>query len=156
MRLHQRRRQLPIHAGSNLGRRYASDGVRELNPSTADADDPTIRRCIGFAKAMGCNALHVVNLYALRATQPADLWLAQDPVEPDNDRILSETIAAAAHEKRPVIAAWGAHARRDRVQAVCAMPGVERFTALKVTKNGSPGHPLYVHGSSVPQPWALS
>ncbi len=53
-----------------------------LNPSTADehVDDPTIRRCISFAKAAGFAGLYVVNLFAWRATKPADLWAADDPV----------------------------------------------------------------------------
>ncbi len=58
-----------------------------LNPSTADADvdDPTIRRCIGFSKAWGYNALTVVNLFAWRATSPRDLCAVEDPVGPDNE-----------------------------------------------------------------------
>lgn len=57
-----------------------------LNPSTADAlvDDPTIRRCVGFAKSFGCGSLRVVNLYAYRATKPAELWTVDDPVGPAN------------------------------------------------------------------------
>lgn len=51
-----------------------------LNPSTADAvqDDPTIRRCIAFARALGGTGLAVANLYAFRATSPADLWAAAE------------------------------------------------------------------------------
>lgn len=76
-----------------------------LNPSTADADldDPTIRRCIGFARAWGFSAIEVVNLFALRATNPRELGRSADPIGPDNDRHLSE--AGRAAELR--IAAWG-------------------------------------------------
>lgn len=63
-----------------------------LNPSTADADqdDPTIRRCVGFAKALGCGALEVVNLYAYRATNPRDLLRQDERVGPENDYWLRE------------------------------------------------------------------
>lgn len=47
-----------------------------LNPSTADgtADNPTIRRCKGFARDWGYGRLVIVNLYAFRATKPNDMW----------------------------------------------------------------------------------
>jgi hypothetical protein len=85
-----------------------------LNPSTADAtsDDPTIRRCIGFAERFERN-LVVVNLYAFRATHPVALttthaagWV--DIVGPDNDRYLLE----AAGECNLLVAAWGAREPR--------------------------------------------
>ena len=55
-----------------------------LNPSTADhrRDDPTIRRCIGFARDWGYSGLCVANLFAFRATYPRDLFAADDPVAP--------------------------------------------------------------------------
>jgi hypothetical protein len=68
-----------------------------LNPSIADAerDDPTIRRCLGFACAWGYGALTVVNLFALRATCPHTLRRAADPVGPDNDEHLRAALAGA-------------------------------------------------------------
>lgn len=126
-----------------------------LNPSTADAevDDPTIRRCIGFAKALGGTGLAVVNLYALRATQPADLWKSADPVGPANDEHLALFFGMAARHDFPIIAAWGSHAKADRVEAVLRLPGAERLQALHVTKSGAPGHPLYLPASARPAPW---
>ncbi|WP_353192150.1 DUF1643 domain-containing protein [Pandoraea pnomenusa] len=117
-----------------------------LNPSTADAslDDPTVRRCRGFARTWDCNGIVVANLYALRATDPAELWKHGDPVGPLNDLYLREL--AAKHET--VICAWGTNARPDRVQAVREIFGgrMHRLMCLGVTKDGSPRHPLYVRG----------
>src|SRR3990167_7612004 len=63
-----------------------------VNPSTADAtkEDPTVRRCIGFAKDMGATSLTVVNLFAFRSASPKALATMDDPVGPDNDRHIFE------------------------------------------------------------------
>lgn len=115
-----------------------------LNPSTADAsqDDPTIRRCIGFAKRWGFGGIVVVNLYAFRATDPKEMLAAVDPVGPENDRVLADTADGLT-----VVAAWGVNASLERVDAVRAlMPG--RLLALGVTKDGHPRHPLYVRADA--------
>lgn len=126
-----------------------------LNPSTADAelDDPTIRRCVRFAADLGTHGLEVVNLYAFRATDPADMLAAPDPVGPENDRYLAYAARLAAAHKGPLIAAWGANARAERVEHVLRLPHMERLTALSVTKSGAPGHPLYLPATSRPTAW---
>jgi hypothetical protein len=126
-----------------------------LNPSTADAliDDPTIRRCVGFARAAGMGALEVVNLYAYRATQPEDLWLVEDPVGGSNDGVLRRVLKQAADQHQPVVAAWGTNARPDRVEWLLRQPHSDRLSALRVTKGGAPGHPLYLPAACTPQPW---
>lgn len=147
-----------------LGRRWGALDDRGaavfvmLNPSTADAtlDDPTVRRCIGFAKSLGCGGVHVVNLYAYRATRPSDLWKAADPVGPENDEILRGTFRAAHEEMRPIIAAWGANAKPERVQQVVRLAGSAPLSALGVTKDGHPRHPLYLRRDATPEPWSLS
>lgn len=127
-----------------------------LNPSTADAlvDDPTIRRCVGFARALGCTALWVGNLYNYRATKPADLWRAEDPVGGyQANSHLAAALWRAAEADSPVIAAWGAHGKPDRVAEVLALPHADRLTALRVTKSGAPEHPLYLPATARPVPW---
>jgi hypothetical protein len=125
-----------------------------LNPSIADAaiDDPTIRRCIGFARSWGYGALAVVNLYALRSTDPKGLWLADDPVGPDNDMWLTRFATGAEATDAPVVAAWGANARTDRIDAVKALSGMHRLSALGLTKDGQPRHPLYLKADLRPVP----
>lgn len=142
-----------------LGRRWAADGPLAtfimLNPSTADAevDDPTVRRCIAFARSWGMAALHVVNLYAFRATKPADMFAAADPVGPENDRYLTSHAMAACTGGMPLIAAWGANARPDRVAHVLRLPGMVALQALGVTKDGAPRHPLYLRADSERHDW---
>lgn len=118
-----------------------------LNPSTADAarDDPTIRRCVGFARAWGFGAVEVVNLFAWRATDPRELRRARDPVGPDNDR----AILAAAARNQAIIAAWGNHGalgERDRQVAALLAPFGARCLGAR-TSGGAPRHPLYVRAT---------
>lgn len=123
-----------------------------LNPSTADAftEDPTIRRCISFAKREGCGGLIVVNLFALRATDPRALYSHADPVGPLNDGIVYE----AHYQGSPVIAAWGTHgALNGRDRAVCSLLEFCDLMALGVTKDGHPRHPLYVPGDAPLTVW---
>lgn len=121
-----------------------------LNPSTADetADDPTIRRCIAYARAWGYGALCMANLFAYRATQPADMLAQDDPVGPDNDAYLRRLAAEAG----VVVAAWGTHGTHGgRHRAVLDMlPGLHY---LRLTKDGHPGHPLYLPASLRPVAW---
>lgn len=124
-----------------------------LNPSTADAeqDDPTIRRCLGFARALGFDGIRVFNLYAYRATKPVDLWKADEPTggERNND-LLREVLRQAKYQL--VIAAWGANAKPERVAEFMSWPGSEHIRALGLTKAGGPRHPLYLPGDSLPIP----
>ena len=119
-----------------------------LNPSTADAskDDPTIRRCLGFARSHEFNAIEVVNLFAYRATDPKDLKRAGYPVGPDNDQHIAEVAQAAG----AVCLAWGANAQDlERPQIVLPLLrslGVQP-KCLAITSKGHPQHPLMARGS---------
>src|SRR5206468_3458260 len=102
-----------------------------LNPSTADEtqDDPTIRRCMDFARRWGYARLAMVNLYAFRSTDPRVLRDAADPVDPENDDVLSVVFAGSDL----IVAAWGVHAGHDRVSEVMRRPQRPRV-CLGLTK----------------------
>ena len=123
-----------------------------LNPSTADAyqDDPTIRRCVSFSKRWGHNKVVILNLFALRSTDPKALLTHHSPVGPFNDDYLM------AHCRNcGVVLAWGAHkAARDRGKEVIELikPTAHLF-CLGRTKSGAPKHPLYVAGNTQLQEW---
>lgn len=123
-----------------------------LNPSTADEtqDDPTIRRCCGFARDLGYDGIHVVNLYAYRATRPEVLRTVDDPVGPENDIALRCAMQRPGH----IIAAWGANANPERAAEVAAMPGGDRLVCLGTTRAGAPRHPLYLRADAQPEPWS--
>lgn len=132
-----------------------------LNPSTADhtADDPTIRRCIGFAKREGCGGITVVNLYAFRATKPDLLLEADDPIGPMNKHFVDEAITQA--DDAPVVAAWGGWWRkRSRrvggpgfVRLAPESFGRRELMCLGTNADGSPKHPLYVPRDAPLVPW---
>ena len=119
-----------------------------LNPSTADAVkyDPTIRRVIGFARDGGYGSLQVLNLFAIRATDPRSMLTADDPVGPENDKHLRRELALAKEERRFVLAAWGSHGchrARDFHVLHVLVDGIE-WRCLGRTHKGHPKHPLYV------------
>ena len=117
-----------------------------LNPSTADAvkDDPTIRRCSGFAEKNGYSGIVVANLYAYRATKSRQLWAADDPVGPENDYILEQLVQKQAD----IVCAWGGKAKPERVARFAEIVNHHDFQllCLGTTKSGAPRHPLYVKG----------
>lgn len=123
-----------------------------LNPSTATElmNDPTVRRTIGFAMDWGASQLVVTNLFAYRATLPADMMADEDPTGPDNDKHIREQAAQADL----IICAWGndgAHLERAK-HVVRMLEKDERpLHYLKITGSGEPGHPLYLKADMRPQ-----
>ena len=125
-------------------------GFVGLNPSTADAktDDPTLRRCIDFAKRWGCGSLMMVNLFSLRATDPRELLGVDDPIGPRTNLWLR----LAKRESQLIIAAWGnGGALRGRGDTVANLLGDAR--CLGVTATGMPRHPLYCPKNTSPVPF---
>lgn len=123
-----------------------------LNPSTADhrVNDPTITRCIGYARAWGYDGLVVTNCYAWRSTDPKGLKTAADPIGFENDYWISRR----ADEAEIVVCAWGTLAgeRGERV-ADLILAADRQPHYLRLTKDGHPSHPLYLPASLTPQPW---
>jgi hypothetical protein len=126
-----------------------------LNPSTADAftDDSTIRRCTAFANAWGFGGLIVVNLFALRATDPRELRAhGIDAIGPGNDEFIRKAISPWP----VVVAAWGAggtlHGRGAQVTRNLAADGID-MNCLGVTKDGQPKHPLYLRADTELMPF---
>ncbi|MDO6459345.1 DUF1643 domain-containing protein [Granulosicoccaceae sp. 1_MG-2023] len=120
-----------------------------LNPSTADAqrNDPTIRRCIGFARDWGFGRLTVANLFAYRATLPSDLKAAADPVGPRNNHWLRKL----AREADLVVAAWGNDGRfMGRADAVRRF--LPDLYCIRMNSLGEPAHPLYLKRGLRPVP----
>ncbi|QCC59415.1 DUF1643 domain-containing protein [Natrinema thermotolerans] len=122
-----------------------------LNPSTADEteDDPTIRRCIGYAKDWGYGSITVGNLFALRATDPDELREHPDPVGGRND----DELQAVCEFADKVVAAWGANGDLyGRGREVGEILDADLY-ALDTTKAGHPVHPLYQPKDAEPEPW---
>jgi hypothetical protein len=117
-----------------------------LNPSTADAslDDPTIRRCIGFARREGCGGILVANRYGYRATDPDELRAVADPFGPGNDAALLHIALSAGESGQPIVCAWGAKGGTESRTASILLRGGARLVCLGMTKDGHPRHPLYV------------
>ncbi len=121
-----------------------------LNPSTADEveNDPTIRKCIGFAQRWGYDALCMTNLFAFRATDPRQMKACPKPIGDDNDHWLT----ACARDAGIVVAAWGVNGEfMGRDEEVLKL--VDDVQCLRVTKHGHPEHPLYVPYEVVLQPF---
>ncbi len=123
-----------------------------LNPSTADdqRDDPTVRRCIGFARDWGFGSLVLVNLFAYRATNPSDLLLVANPIGPANDASILKNLKSAAR----IVVAWGIHGSYlDRDQHVLSL--LPQADCFGVTQNGAPRHPLYLASKTRLRPYSI-
>jgi hypothetical protein len=121
-----------------------------LNPSTADENqlDPTLRRIRGFSPAWGDTHFIMLNAFAYRATDPADMKAAADPVGPDNDH----WIAHWAGQVDRVMLGWGEHgAHLGRHERVLALLDPAKAWCLACNASGQPKHPLYVAQRSRPR-----
>ena len=134
-----------------------SDGPKclfiRLNPSTADAsnDDPTIRRCIGFARAWGYGGLCIGNLFPFRATYPKALL---GPVMWNIDGN-EEHLRSMRDTCSLVLCAWGnGHIVKKvmmRFPGYLPLQSLGELNYIGLAKDGTPKHPLYLKGGLQPR-----
>lgn len=140
-----------------LGRSFVDGGSGRilfvmLNPSTADLyrNDPSVQRCASWAKEWGFEGFDICNAFALRSTDPRALYMDNDPIGHQNN----EYIAVAAQGAKEIVIAWGVHAgkvtgptgkpRHEEVLDIIARATGVKPKCFTLTKNGFPGHPLYL------------
>lgn len=141
--------------GAEIGRPKAVIFVM-LNPSTADGsvDDPTIRKCVGFAKRWNYERIEVMNLFAYRATNSSALLRLghnENPEGPRNSEVFERLTES---DVGIVICAWGAngtHLGQD--ETILGWIGDKPTYALRLTKDGCPWHPLYTPYETKPFRW---
>jgi hypothetical protein len=131
-----------------------------LNPSTADEvqDDPTVRRCIQFAKDWGYGAMCMTNIFAFRATDPTNMKAEVSPVaeldlrhlQNENDTWLQRISRSAGL----IICAWGRHGNHlKRHERVLDLLSDRKLHCLSVNADGTPAHPLYLPSILKPIPF---
>lgn len=129
-----------------------------LNPSTATHEelDNTVKGLIKRARHWGYGGVRVINLFGFRATDPADMKKQDDPVGPDNDRVIAQALQDAFETGVPIICGWGAHgSHRDR-DTECRLMAIDRDVRtmfLELNADGSPKHPLYIKHDLRPTIW---
>jgi len=133
-----------------------------LNPSIADAeiDDPTIRRCIGFAKSWGFGGLCVGNLFAYRATNPKELLNINDPIGSENINFLNDMF----NKSEICVFAWGnskilyklSQWENENAYLYNFLTNLNKCHYLELSKNGTPKHPLYLKSDLKPESYIIS
>jgi hypothetical protein len=137
-----------------------------LNPSSADAkeDDPTVRRCVGFAKGWGCGGVNVVNLYSLIETDSKQLWETEvalrlaplSSLQPAASSHADVYGGAVERSLGPLVLAWGsilskAQERADELLGVLLSLKRPGF-CLGTTRHGHPRHPLFLPATTRLEP----
>ena len=118
-----------------------------LNPSTADQtnNDPTISRCINYAKSWGFGSIYMVNIFSYKTTYPKELQSATKPIGQETN----DWIKKIYDSSEMCIAAWGNNGqflnRSDEIRKM-----LPKMHCLKKTKSGEPSHPLYLKASLKP------
>jgi len=141
-----------------LGRRWKAGRTLAfvmLNPSTADVleDDPTLRRCLGFARAWNYGAVELVNLFAWRATDPRHLRAAHLAGEDVVGPLCDVRLGAVVERADQVVVAWGSLASRRWTlpRAEQVLRGLAEYDLGRLgppCSDGQPRHPLYARADA--------
>ena len=120
-----------------------------LNPSTADEtkDDPTIIRCINFAKSWNYGGIYVTNLFAYRSSSTKKMMIFRNPIGVENDKWIKNL----SQKSNIIIAAWGndgIHLNRSKT----IENKIPNLKCIKKNKSGQPAHPLYLKSNLKPKP----
>jgi len=124
-----------------------------MNPSVARIEhaDPTLIRTGRFSRTWGFGGQLIGNVYAYRATNGRELLRAGDPAGPGNDAAILAMAARAeivvlAYGQLPTFLRPGARNVVNMLRRSNA-----RLTYLRLSKDGTPQHPLYLPGNLEPQ-----
>lgn len=130
-----------------LGRKWSNNGICLfilLNPSTADAFklDPTITRAYNLSKRLGYGELIILNIFAIRGSNPDIIKDVADPVGTLNNYYIKKTVK----KSDLIILGWGNHGkinnRSSEIINIINKIGKE-YHVLDINKSGEPKHPLY-------------
>ncbi len=129
------------------------------NPSVADdrEDDPTVKKCIGFARRWGFGSIVVVNIRAFVATDPTDVGCAaargMDTVGPDNARYVRDAISQCMSL---VVACGGDESMLDAARETLAGCDVAaEISCIGYTKDDVPKHPSRLGYSTPREPFRV-
>lgn len=125
-----------------------------MNPSVActEYSDPTLRKTGKFARSWGYGGQLVGNVYAYRATDKTRLLEVSDPIGPMNDQM----ILRMADQAAIIVLAYGQPPkvlRHRGLQVTSLLSNHPGLSYLRLAKDGTPVHPLYMPSSLYPKPF---
>ena len=107
---------------------------------------------MGFARTWGFAGVEMLNLFGLRSTDPRGLYRHRQPEGAGN----MDAISLVTGECYFTVCAWGCHGKYQNQGTVVSwllrLLGRD-LRVLSVTKEGFPGHPLYLRSDSKPERW---
>lgn len=133
-----------------------------INPSTADKDKPdaTMRRVMGFAERYGFDSFVMLNVYPLRATNPAALPQECD-AELHTANIREIVNIVSSRPGASILLAYGGNINSRKYLRPCLRDIVEAIKPYSpkyfqigpvLNRDGSPKHPLMAPYSSAMTP----